>query len=248
MEYHTIYKGPEGESTEWEDLQRKIGNLPAKEPTWKPDPYSAPEENYGPQAAYSKLQEMQEVEEVEELEDEFVDDRFLEKYRQQRMEELKKNHHRQGSKRFGSIECIRRNEFIAQVTNAGEGLWVVCHLHKDSVQDSCILDMCLVELAKRYPTTKFVRITSTECIPNYPDENVPTVLLYKDTKCIASLARLAAFGGHSTSPELVALTLNRYGNVCGDADETTEQIKAVLTNLIDKTDVTKRYGDDDDDE
>lgn len=29
-EYHTIYKGPEGESTQWDDIQRKLGNAPPK--------------------------------------------------------------------------------------------------------------------------------------------------------------------------------------------------------------------------
>ena len=30
MDYHTVYKGPEGETTQWDDIQRKLGNLPAK--------------------------------------------------------------------------------------------------------------------------------------------------------------------------------------------------------------------------
>ena len=29
-EYHTVYKGPEGETTQWDDIQAKHGNLPAK--------------------------------------------------------------------------------------------------------------------------------------------------------------------------------------------------------------------------
>lgn len=24
-EYHTVYKGPEGETTQWDDIQRKMG-------------------------------------------------------------------------------------------------------------------------------------------------------------------------------------------------------------------------------
>ena len=37
---------------------------------------------------------------------------------------------------------------------------------------------CLEELASRYPGTKFVKIVSTDCIPNYPDCNLPTLLVY----------------------------------------------------------------------
>ncbi|XP_056846868.1 uncharacterized protein LOC130497760 [Raphanus sativus] len=36
---------------------------------------------------------------------------------------------------------------------------------------------CLEELASRYPRTKFVKIISTGCIPNYPDCNLPTLLV-----------------------------------------------------------------------
>jgi hypothetical protein len=31
-EYHSVYKGPEGETTQWDDIQRKLGNLPEKVP------------------------------------------------------------------------------------------------------------------------------------------------------------------------------------------------------------------------
>lgn len=45
---------------------------------------------------------------------------------------------------------------------------------------------------------------AAECIPGYPDANLPTVLLYRDTKCVQTLVGLRHFGGRSTSPELVS--------------------------------------------
>ena len=33
--------------------------------------------------------------------------------------------------RYGSLEEMRGSDFVSQVTNAGEGVWVVCHLYKD---------------------------------------------------------------------------------------------------------------------
>ena len=33
--------------------------------------------------------------------------------------------------RYGGLEEMRGSDFVAQVTNAGEGVWVVCHLYKD---------------------------------------------------------------------------------------------------------------------
>ncbi|PRW20210.1 Phosducin 3 [Chlorella sorokiniana] len=226
-EYHTVYKGPEGESTQWDDIQAKLGNRPAKEPVWKPDAYEPAKE--AERQSAERIDAKQTVEELEELEDDFGDDRVLEKYRQQRMAELKAGAARP---RFGSLEQIRQNEWVAQVTNAPQGVWVVAHLYKDSVQDCAILNQCLEEVARQYPATKFVKIISTECIPGYPDANLPTVLLYRDTKCAQTLVGLRHFGGHSTSPELVAISLNRYGQVCGDEEDQEAQVRGLINRLL----------------
>ncbi|EDP44592.1 hypothetical protein MGL_1074 [Malassezia globosa CBS 7966] len=34
-------------------------------------------------------------------------------------------------------------------------------------------------LAEKYPSTKFVSIVGSQCIPNYPDHNLPTLLIYR---------------------------------------------------------------------
>lgn len=44
------------------------------------------------------------------------------------MEELRRGPERP---RFGALEQIRGTEFVQKVTNAGEGVWVVCLLYKD---------------------------------------------------------------------------------------------------------------------
>ncbi|KAI8031964.1 hypothetical protein LOK49_LG01G01185 [Camellia lanceoleosa] len=42
--YHFVYKDVEGALTQWDDIQRKLGNLPPKPPTFKP-PSFKPTEN-----------------------------------------------------------------------------------------------------------------------------------------------------------------------------------------------------------
>eukprot|EP00983_Pelagomonas_calceolata_P025657 804815-Pelagomonas_calceolata.AAC.8 len=71
------------EPTEWEDLQRKYGNLPPKEEVWKPERY-APSPEIVKDKAW--IDGHQEAEELSDLEDEFADDRFLEEYRYGAME------------------------------------------------------------------------------------------------------------------------------------------------------------------
>jgi hypothetical protein len=80
--------------------------------------------------------------------------------------------------RFGSVEEISSNEFIEKVTNTSEKAWVVCFLYKSSHAGCALLGECLDELARKYHGTRFVKIISTSCIPNYPDQNLPTLLLY----------------------------------------------------------------------
>lgn len=77
--------------------------------------------------------------------------------------------------------------------------------------DCAILAQCLGELATRYPGTKFVKIVSTDCIPQYPDANLPTVLLYRDTKCQQTLVGLRQFGGQSTGPDQVRSEGPKFG-------------------------------------
>lgn len=57
---------------------------------------------------------------------------------------------------------------------------------------------CLEELAKKYPATKFVKIISTDCIPNYPDHNLPTVLVYNNGAVKANYVGLHSFGRRCT--------------------------------------------------
>ncbi|GFR49943.1 hypothetical protein Agub_g12050, partial [Astrephomene gubernaculifera] len=228
---HTVYKGPEGETTQWEDIQRRLGNLPPKAPVWKPDAYT-PEVQAVRDAAWVEGRDEGELREAEEA---FEDDRFLEEYRQRRIRELAAAASRP---RFGSVELIRGSEFVQQVTNAGPEVWVVVHLFKDGHAGCGLLQQCLDELAAKYPSTKFVRIVSTDAIPNYPDANLPTLLVYHDTRCVQHAVGLAHYGGAKRiTPEQVAMVLNTWGPLCLTADEDEEraaqaQIKALVARMV----------------
>jgi hypothetical protein len=55
---------------------------------------------------------------------------------------------------------------------------IVCIIF--SVVDCQILAKWLSQTAApSNPSIKFVQIVSTRCIPNYPDANLPTILLYR---------------------------------------------------------------------
>mmetsp|Transcript_44070 Transcript_44070/g.112524 ORF Transcript_44070/g.112524 Transcript_44070/m.112524 type:complete len:251 (+) Transcript_44070:173-925(+) len=230
-DYHTYYTTGRDETTEWDDLQVKFGNKEKPPPKWKPDKY-APEEEVAKDEAWL---DGKDEHDLSDLEDEFDDDAVLAEYRRKRLEEM-----RQEAKapRFDSVEQISGSEFVSEVTNAGDGLWVVVHLFKDGVAPCKVLGMCLDELAKKYTSTKFRKIISTECIPKYPDANLPTVLIYKDKQCVKSLVGMVPFGGRHCNPEQVAFTLNRFGPICRLEGEehtnepTPEEVKAYMERLV----------------
>ena len=59
-------------------------------------------------------------------------------------------------------------------------------------------------LAERYPATKFVSIIGSQCIPNYPDHNLPTLLVYRNGELrrqIIGLRREIGLDGMNTKLE-----------------------------------------------
>lgn len=136
---------------------------------------------------------------------------------------------------FGTVEEISSNEFVQKVTDASDEYWVVCFLYKPSHAGCQLLGECLTELAHKYPSTRFVRIISTSCIPNYPDQNLPTLLLYHKRACVKHMIGLAQFGGQRATPEQVALVLNAFGPVCAEGDEEVaqeQQVKGLVQRML----------------
>ncbi|CAN1321730.1 Viral IAP-associated factor homolog [Linum perenne] len=226
-DYHFVYKDVDGTSTQWDDIQRKLGNLPEKAPAFKPPAFTpAPDEDSIPKDK-AWIDEKTE-EDLEDLEDELDDDRFLEDYRKKRLAEMK-----EAAKvaKFGSVVPISGSDFVREVSQAPPEVWVVVLLYKDGYQECGVLLGCLEELAKRYPATKFVKIISTDCIPNYPDRNLPTLLVYNSTAVKANYVGMRSFGRRCT-PESVALVLCQSDPVLNDGQSGNDaSSKAVMDGV-----------------
>lgn len=207
-DYHTVYKDVNPVETEWDVLQRKHGNLPPAEektaiPAWEPS------ENADGKITKEEIDEIDSIDELDDLDDEFEDDRFMEEYRRKRIQELEQESSKHAGE--GIVKHITGPDFVKEVTEASDGCWVVCHLYKDGVADCAILNQCLADLAERYRSTKWVKIVSTECIPGFSDEFLPTLLLYKDKKCKHQMVQaVQAMGGQSISPETLKVYLNGF--------------------------------------
>lgn len=81
-DYHFVYKDVEGTSTQWDDIQRKLGNLPPKPAPFKPPNFTPSLDEDSKPKDKAWIDEKTE-EELEDLEDnpDLDDDRFLEEYR-----------------------------------------------------------------------------------------------------------------------------------------------------------------------
>jgi hypothetical protein len=52
-------------------------------------------------------------------------------------------------------------------------------------------------LACKHPGTKFVQSVGANCIPNYPDRNLPTVFIYHEGELMTQYVGPKIFGGES---------------------------------------------------
>eukprot|EP00246_Nothoceros_aenigmaticus_P002515 TRINITY_DN13382_c0_g2_i1.p1 TRINITY_DN13382_c0_g2~~TRINITY_DN13382_c0_g2_i1.p1 ORF type:complete len:256 (+),score=62.66 TRINITY_DN13382_c0_g2_i1:232-999(+) len=224
-DYHYVYKDVEGTTTEWDDIQRKLGNLPAKPPKERPPGWEPAAEASSSRKDKEWLDGKTE-EELEDLEDDadLDDDRFLEEFRKKRLIQLKAQARKA---RFGSVIPITGADFIREVSHAPADVWVVVHLYKDGVPECQILGQCLEELAAKYAGSKFVKIVSTDCIKDYPDFNLPTVLVYNQANVKATLIGMHHFGGKKCTAEDVAFSLLQVGPVLtgsGDGDASSREV------------------------
>lgn len=79
-DYHFVYKDVEGASTQWDDIQRKLGNLPPKPLPFKPPPFTPAEDEDSKPKDKAWIDKKSALE-LEEIEDDLDDDPFLQEYR-----------------------------------------------------------------------------------------------------------------------------------------------------------------------
>ena len=69
------------------------------------------------------------------------------------------------------------------------------------------------QIASKFRRLKVVRIDSTDCIPGYPDKNLPTLLLYRDDDLLGQLVGTAPYGGSAYGVDDVEWELSQKGLV-----------------------------------
>jgi thiol-disulfide isomerase/thioredoxin len=202
--------------TEWNDILREKGIIPEiKEEDILEIVDQVIEEHR------NKPMEKMDLEELDELEDEDLeDDRIFESFKRQRMKELQE----QLSKEiYGRVVQISKPDYQKEVTEASKEVWVIVHLFQSHVPDSKLLGAILERLAAKYRAVKFLKIVADMCIPNYPDRNVPTLLIYGEGDLKQQIIGLSQFGGKSCNVENVEMVLKAIGALPQLVHESNEE-------------------------
>ncbi|KAL0127353.1 hypothetical protein PUN28_005570 [Cardiocondyla obscurior] len=168
------------EDTQWNDILRSKGIIPEKkkEQEVTEDQIVNLLENAIDEKTGRVLDNLEDktLDELDELEDE-EDERVLEEYRRKRIAEMKELANKS---KYGGVQEISAEDYVKEVNNAGEDIWVILHLYKSGIPLCALVNQHLANLARKFPATKFLKSISTTCIPNWPDTNLPTIFIYRD--------------------------------------------------------------------
>ncbi|RKP08654.1 phosducin family protein [Thamnocephalis sphaerospora] len=195
------------EDTEWNDILRAHGVLPPKKKESDDEDNAVVEESLD-EARQRQLDEVA-LDELDQL-DGFEDDHFMEAYRRQRIAEMNAL---AATECFGELVQISEPDFVREVTEASKEAWVVVHLFQDSLPVCRLLNERLAALATKYRATKFVKIISTDCIRNYPDRNLPTLLVYNEGDMQRQMVGAAQLGGLSIDAKVLEQRLAQIGAI-----------------------------------
>ncbi|CAG5114742.1 unnamed protein product, partial [Candidula unifasciata] len=162
----------------------------------------------------------------------------------QRLEELKAA---QMKARFGEVTEISKADYVTEVTNAGEGVWVVLHVYKDGIPLCKLVNNYLQNLARKFPQTKFLRSVSSVCIPNYPDKNLPTIFVYFEGDLKKQWIGPFALGGMNLKQDELEWMLAQAGAIPSDIEKPERpEIHDVMTSAIRQSRIDNIDDSDDD--
>uniref|UniRef100_A0A5K3FPZ9 Phosducin domain-containing protein n=1 Tax=Mesocestoides corti TaxID=53468 RepID=A0A5K3FPZ9_MESCO len=184
------------EDTEFNAILREKGILPPLPKQEEESPEQSPEtqrRNAVEKMSYDKL-----TEEIENLEDqgrsdEDEDSKFLEMYRQKRLNEMREAALKA---RFGTYGEVTKADWTSCINKAGDGIFVVVHIAQKGNEKCAVVDQHMQVLAARYPAVKFLRGEASLCVPDLPEANLPTVVIYYDGNVKMQYVGSKALGGH----------------------------------------------------
>ncbi|XP_033333851.1 viral IAP-associated factor [Megalopta genalis] len=199
------------EDTQWNDILRSKGIIPEKEKEVTEDQILDIVENTINEKTGRTTDDLENktLDELDELEDE-EDEKVLLEYRRKRIAEMKQLANKA---KYGEVKEISGQDYVQEVNNAGEDIWVVLHLYKNGIPLCTLINQYLTSLARKFPATKFLNSISTTCIPNWPDSNLPTIFIYHGGNMKKQIIGPIEFRGMKLTEEELEWMLGEAGAI-----------------------------------
>ncbi|VDP92098.1 unnamed protein product [Echinostoma caproni] len=223
------------EDTEWNDILRQKGILPPKPSAPVEEPPSPPDR---------KTLTVDQLGEKVELAEDGVDEedaKFLEEYRRKRIAMMQAE---AAKAKFGYVREISKAEWKSEVTEAGD-VFVVIHIAQNGHPICALVDSHLSGLARKFPAVKFLRGEACLCIPNYPESNLPSLLIYRSGDLKHQLIGPESVGGKAVSLKGLEWRLGQLGVL--ETKLTEDPAKRITVSTVSRRS-TNRIGHRDSDE
>ncbi|KAG2375318.1 hypothetical protein C9374_009941 [Naegleria lovaniensis] len=199
-----------GIETEWTILQRQHGNLPELPEEKEEDKivyYKSANEEFENQLSGASLEQLKQIEQDKYLDQD--EDELLQQIKAKRLQELKQ---KQLANKFGGVKDISATEYVKEVCeNAGKDVYVLVHLYAPAREECKILDDRLQTLSHKFLDIKFVRVRGSAAIPNFPDNNCPTLLIYRNGHNLGQFVGLGKIGGREMTAADLEWILAQFG-------------------------------------
>ncbi|XP_069486432.1 phosducin-like protein 2 [Ambystoma mexicanum] len=231
------------EDTEWNDILREFGIIPPKEVV--KDETEEMVLQMQKEAAVKPYERMT-LQELKDAEDEFdeEDEKAIAIYRQQRLQEWKSLQKKQV---FGELIEIPGDQYVKEVTNAREGIWVVIHLYRSCIPMCSVLNNHLSLLARKFPETKFLKANVNSCIQNYHDIFLPTLVVYKNGQIMGKFIGCNECGGTNLEVEALEWKLAEVGAIQSNLRKGTRKKTDDMMMMSSITSTSLQHEDEDDD-
>ncbi|XP_022532142.2 phosducin-like protein [Astyanax mexicanus] len=149
---------------------------------------------------------------VDEEEEDEDDETFLQQYRLQRMEEMRRQ--LSGGRRFEQVINITSGEeFLHAIDEEGKGTLVLVHIFEPDVPACQAMEGSLLCLALQYPQVKFCQargsVLGTSTL--FRSSALPALLLYRGGELVGNLVRVSDQLGDDFYATDVEALLQEYG-------------------------------------
>lgn len=101
---------------------------------------------------------------------------------------------------FNQVYPLQKAEYSREVTEASHKAFVLVHLTSSlgmNVESRRLTELWR-EMARTFGEIKFCEMRADMCIEGYPEQNTPTILVYRDGDIKQQIITLRSFGGEKT--------------------------------------------------